>query len=179
MLKVLAGVAGVVSVVIAFVLIYAATLPDEFRIVRSASIQAPRGRIFALINDLKSFNRWNPFARQDPTMVVVYNESTSGKGAGFVWNSDGRGGKGSLAITDSAPASRVAMSLDMEKPIAAHNAIAFDLRENDGATDVSWTMTGTRPYVAKVMGVVFNMDKMVGGEFAKGLAGLKTLAEAS
>lgn len=179
MLRILTGLAGVIVVGIAIVLVYAATLSDEFRIVRSASIQAPPGKIFALINDLKSFNQWNPFAKQDPTMVLAYNASTSGRGAGFTWNSDGRGGKGAIAITESTPASRVAMSLDIEKPIAGHNAIVFALQDNGGVTDVTWTMTGTRPYVGKVMGVVFNMDKMVGGEFARGLATLKTLAEQS
>jgi hypothetical protein len=45
-------------------------------------------------------------------------------------------------------------------------------------TEVSWEMTGCNANVLhKVMGIVFNMDKMVGGEFAKGLASLKSLAE--
>jgi hypothetical protein len=38
-------------------------------------------------------------------------------------------------------------------------------------------MTGRSVYLHKVMGTLFNMDKMVGGEFEKGLATLKTLAE--
>jgi hypothetical protein len=46
-------------------------------------------KILALINDLRSFNQWNPFAKQDPTVVVACNESTCGKGAGFVFNRDG------------------------------------------------------------------------------------------
>jgi hypothetical protein len=32
-------------------------------------------------------------------------------------------------------------------------------------------------YLQKVMGTLFNMDKMVGGEFAKGLLNLRALAE--
>ena len=38
-------------------------------------------------------------------------------------------------------------------------------------------MTGTRPFSHKLRGTLFNMDKMVGGEFAKGLANLKAIAE--
>jgi hypothetical protein len=38
-------------------------------------------------------------------------------------------------------------------------------------------MTGRNAYLHKMMGTIFNMDKMVGGEFAKGLANLKGLAE--
>ena len=67
----------------------------------------------------------------------------------------------------------------MIKPMAATNTITFALSPNGTATDVSWTMTGARPYVAKVMGTLFNMDKMVGGTFAKGLADLKQIAESA
>lgn len=33
------------------------------------------------------------------------------------------------------------------------------------------------PYVAKVMTIFFDMDKMLGKEFATGLGNLKTIAE--
>jgi hypothetical protein len=33
------------------------------------------------------------------------------------------------------------------------------------------------PYVAKIMHLFFNMDKMIGGDFEKGLADLKAAAE--
>lgn len=38
-------------------------------------------------------------------------------------------------------------------------------------------MTGVNPFFHKLMGTLFNMDKMVGGQFEKGLASLKGLAE--
>ena len=38
-------------------------------------------------------------------------------------------------------------------------------------------MNGDVPFVAKVIHVVFDMDKMVGGEFEAGLAKLKAAAE--
>jgi hypothetical protein len=42
---------------------------------------------------------------------------------------------------------------------------------------VSWTMFRSYPLVNRVFGGVFNMDKMVGGKFEKGLADLKKLVE--
>jgi hypothetical protein len=177
MLKLLAVMAGVLVVAIAAVAVYAATLPNDFRIARTASIKASPDKIFPLINDLKSFNEWNPFAKQDPSIAITYNQAQVGKGAGYVWDSDGRSGKGSLEITDVAAPSSVEMRLDMIKPMEGHNRIVFALRPAAGATDVTWTMTGRYSYVAKVMGVVFNMDRMVGGEFEKGLADLRAIAE--
>jgi hypothetical protein len=38
-------------------------------------------------------------------------------------------------------------------------------------------MYGPSIYVAKVMGVFVNMDKMIGKEFETGLANLKSVAE--
>jgi hypothetical protein len=38
-------------------------------------------------------------------------------------------------------------------------------------------MTGTYGSLQKILGVIFNMNKMVGGEFDKGLAALKVRAE--
>jgi hypothetical protein len=50
MLKLLAAIAGILVAGIAVVLVYAATLPDEFHIARTASIKAPPEKIFPLIN---------------------------------------------------------------------------------------------------------------------------------
>jgi hypothetical protein len=38
-------------------------------------------------------------------------------------------------------------------------------------------MHGPSPYIGKVMGLVFNMDNMIGRDFEAGLANLKARAE--
>jgi hypothetical protein len=45
---------------VAGILAYAATRPDAFQLARSIMIDAPPEKIFALINDLRRFNTWNP-----------------------------------------------------------------------------------------------------------------------
>ena len=177
MLKIIGIIAGLVAIVVIGVLAYAATLPDTFRVQRSVSIKAPPEKIFPLINELKTMNEWNPFAKQDPTIRLTYSGPASGKGAANDWDSDGQAGKGRLEITDSAPPSQVTMRLDMIKPMEGHNTIVFALQRQAGSTDVTWSMTGGYPYIAKVMCVFFSMDRMIGGEFDKGLAGLKVMAE--
>jgi hypothetical protein len=177
MLKILAVVGVFVALGAAGILVYAATLPNDFRVSRSTRINAPPEKIFPLINDLKRFNEWNPFAKQDPSMVITYNGTESGKGAGYSWNSSGRGGKGSLAITGDSPPSNVNMRLDLEKPMEGHPNIVFALQPNGAATDVSWTLEGPYPYINRIFGTIFNMDKMIGGTFDSGLSDLKTLAK--
>ena len=69
------------------------------------------------------------------------------------------------------------MSLEFRRPFAAKNVAEFTLRTAGDSTDVSWSMTGTSPFLQRFMSIVFDMDKLVGGEFEKGLADLKGIAE--
>jgi hypothetical protein len=83
-----------------------------------------------------------------------------------------------MEITEAAAPSRVAMSLQFEKPMKTSNHVVFTLQPQGSATEVSWEMTGRYGFLHKTLGVVFNFDKMVGDEFEKGLASLKAQAEA-
>lgn len=50
---------------------FAAFQPDTLRLSRSATIAAPPDKVFALINDLRSFNDWNPFVRLQPHNAIT------------------------------------------------------------------------------------------------------------
>jgi carbon monoxide dehydrogenase subunit G len=178
MLKIIGIIAGLIAIVVIGVLAYAATLPNAFRVERSISIKAPPEKIFPLINELKTMNEWNPFAEQDPSIKITYSGPASGKGAAHAWTSD-RAGEGRLEITESTPSSQVNMRLDMIKPMEGHNAIVFALQPQTEGTNVRWAMSGEYNFITKVVGLLFNMDRMIGGEFDKGLADLKAMAEKS
>lgn len=47
----------------------------------------------------------------------------------------------------------------------------------DGGTKVKWSVDGHSGFVFKLMGVIMNIEKSVGGEFEIGLAKLKATAE--
>lgn len=158
------------ALLIGGVLVLAAMRPDSFQIRRSATIHAAPERIFPLINDLHRFNTWNPFDK--PEMTGSYSGPQSGKGAAYAF------GSGMIEITDSAPASSVTMALRMMQPFEVRNTVEFSLRPaSSAATEVAWTMHGPVPYVAKIIHLFIDMDRMVGAEFDAGLASLKTLAE--
>ncbi len=168
----------VVALALAVLLIYAATRPGQFALQRSVTVAAPPDKLFALLNDLRQFNRWNPFAQQDPEHRVTYDAITAGHGARFSWVG-GKSGAGSMTITESVPAQRVSARLDMVKPMQAHHLTDFTIEpQADGTSRVTWAMHGPMPYISKLMTVFVSMDRMIGGEFDKGLASLKLLAEA-
>jgi uncharacterized protein YndB with AHSA1/START domain len=174
-------IAVLLAVAIAAALIYASTAPDLFVISRSALIAAPAERIFPLINDLHAQAQWSPFEK-DPNMKRVHSGAPAGKGAIYEWDGNRQVGAGRIAITDSLPPSRVSLALDMTRPFEAHNKVDFVLEQAGAAatkamTKVTWAMQGRQPFMAKLMSLFINCDKMVGGEFERGLAKLKTIAE--
>ncbi len=170
-------IAIVVVVVIAGILIFAATRPDTFRVQRATSIKAPPEKIFALIHDFHSWGSWSPYEKLDPTMKRTYSGPANGKGTVYEWDGNRNVGKGRVEIMDSSPPSKVTITLDMVKPFEAHNTVEFTLEANGDSTNVTWAMDGRTPYVAKVVHILFSMDSMVGGQFEEGLANLKTIAE--
>lgn len=167
----------VLALAIAAVLVYAATRPDTFRVERTASIKAPPERIFPLIDSLRAGEKWSPYYRKDPAMKGTYSGPESGAGATFDFAGNKDVGSGRVSITGSSPPNRVTMRLQMFKPLAADNVVEFTLVPRGAATDVTWAMQGRQPYVGKVMGLVLDMDKMIGTDFATGLASLKSLVE--
>lgn len=173
----LKAIAIAVVVLIAGVLVVAATKPDTFRVQRAASINAPPEKVFALINDFKAWPSWSPWEKKDPAMKRSYGAATSGKGATYAWEGNKDVGQGRMEIADSIPPSRIALKLDFLKPFEARNRVEFTLQPNGGATGVTWAMQGDTPYFAKIIHVFINMDDMVGKDFESGLANLKAAAE--
>ncbi len=170
-------IAIVVIVLIAALLIYAATKPDTFRVQRATRINAPPEKIFPLLNDFHSYGSWSPYEKLDPAMKRTYSGAANGKGAVYEWESSGKAGVGRMEITESSPPSRVTINLDFVKPFKAHNIVELTLDAQDGSTNVTWAMHGPLPYIAKVIHLFINMDSMVGKDFETGLANLKTVAE--
>jgi len=170
-------IAIIVVLLIGGVLLYAATQPDTFRIHRTASIKAPPDKIFALINDLRRFNTWNPYERKDPNLKGSYSGAVSGKGAVYAFAGNQDVGKGSVEITDSAPPHKVSMQLHMIEPMEARNNVEFTIEPRGDSTSVTWAMHGPVSYFGKIVHLFLNVDRMVGGDFEAGLANLKAVAE--
>jgi hypothetical protein len=65
----------------------------------------------------------------------------------------------------------------MLAPLKAHNIVVFTLEPKGDSTNVTWAMNGHVPYIAKIVHVFLDVDKMVGQDFEAGLANLKAIAE--
>jgi hypothetical protein len=172
-------VVGLLVLGMIVLLIVASTKPDEFRIQRSAKIQAPPERIFPHINDFRSWTSWSPWEKMDPNLKRTYSGPESGIGSVYEWEGNKKVGQGRMEIAQAAPPSKVTIKLDFIKPFAANNIAEFTLEPVGDSTNLTWAMLGKQPFMFKVMKVFIDMDKIIGKDFEAGLANLKAVSENS
>jgi hypothetical protein len=157
---------------------YVATRPADFRIVRSRTVAAPPDVVHAYVSDFHKWPEWSPWEKLDPAMKREYSGAASGTGAAYHWSGNSDVGEGQMTITDSRPPQSVTIRLEFLKPFAATNTTQFDFAPSGSGTIVTWAMNGHNNFMAKAFSAVMDMDKMVGGDFEKGLAGLDSATAA-
>jgi uncharacterized protein YndB with AHSA1/START domain len=177
MLETIAIVAVVLAIAIAIVLILAATKPDSFAVERAAIVDAPPERIFPLISDFRQWGSWSPYEHKDPAMKRTFSGAARGNGAVYAWEGDKNVGSGRMEILEAAAPSKIVIKLDFYSPFEAHNTAEFTMLPQGDETRLTWRMHGPAPFMARIMHVFINIDKMVGKDFEIGLANLKRLAE--
>jgi uncharacterized protein YndB with AHSA1/START domain len=151
---------------------------NEFEVVRDATIPAPRATVFALLADFHRWREWSPWEDIDPNLQRTYSGPPSGVGAVYEWDGNRKAGAGRMEITSADAPSRLQLALQFLKPFKSSSTTTFELDERDGATHVTWRMVGPKTFMTRVMGIFASMDKMVGGDFEKGLARLADAAKA-
>jgi uncharacterized protein YndB with AHSA1/START domain len=169
---------GLVAIVIVFAGVVA-LLPSDFRIVRSATISAPAPVVFSQVNDFHRWEAWSPWAKMDPAAKNSFDGAPSGAGAIFAWAGNSKVGEGRMTLTESRPPELIRIKLEFLKPFAASNTAEFTFRPEGNETVVTWAMFGKKNFIARAVCLFMNMDKTVGGEFEKGLAQMKAVAEAA
>jgi uncharacterized protein YndB with AHSA1/START domain len=167
----------ILLIVVAALLVYAAVRPNSFRVQRAIAIKAPAERIFAQINDFHNWPAWSPYEKLDPAMTRKLSGAEAGQGAVYEWSGNSKAGQGRMEITATTPPSQIDIKLDFTRPFVAHNRVTFAMKAAGDSTATSWIMEGPSPYMAKLMGIFMNMDKLVGRDFERGLANLKAIAE--
>ncbi|HVY08105.1 MAG TPA: SRPBCC family protein [Burkholderiales bacterium] len=168
----------VLAILVAVLAIVVAMQPDEFRVSRSTTMNAPPAAVFAQVNDLHNWEKWNPWQKVDPAMKLQFSGPPSGVGAAYAWQGNKDVGEGRLSIIESRPSDLVRIKLEFLKPFAATNTAIFTFKPAGTQAEVTWAMEGRNNFLAKAIHLCMNMDKMVGGQFEQGLADMKAAVEA-
>ncbi len=171
--KILIGIAAIVAILLVVILLQ----PADFKVERSTTIAAPAAEVFEQVNDFHAWEAWSPWATRDPQMKTTYAGSPSGKGAIYSWSGNDDVGEGRMTIEESTPGEKVGIKLEFLKPMAATHATMFTFKPEGEQTLVTWTMTGKNGFMSKAFNLFMNIEKMVGGDFEKGLAKMKAVVE--
>jgi hypothetical protein len=169
---------GLVVFLIALVVVVALQ-PSEFRVARTATIAAPAPVVFAQVNDFHNWDAWSPWAKLDPAMTQAYQGAPAGPGAVYTWAGNRDVGEGRMTITESRPNELIRIKLEFQKPFASTNTAQFAFKPDGNATAVTWSMVGRKTFLTKAIFLFVSMDQLLGSEFDKGLAQLKSVAEAA
>lgn len=172
---------GLVAIVliIAIFCVVVAMQPAHYTVERSATINAPAPVVFAQVNDFHKWEAWSPWEKLDPNMKRAYAGAPAGNGAVYSWVGNKDVGEGRMIIVDSNPGSSIKIRLEFIKPFAAVSHTDFTFAPLGNSTNVKWTMSGDNNFIAKAFTMFMDMDKMIGTDFEKGLAQMKTVAEAA
>jgi uncharacterized protein YndB with AHSA1/START domain len=165
-------------IVIVFAVIVALQ-PSDFRVTRTATISVPPPAVFAQVNDFHKWEAWSPWAKLDPAAKNSFEGPSAGIGAIFKWSGNNEVGEGSMTITESRPSDLIRIKLEFLKPFAGTSIAEFTFKPEGNQTTVTWSMAGKNNFMAKAFGLFNSMDKMIGGQFEKGLAQMKSVAESA
>ncbi len=157
-------------------LIVVSMQPTEYRVERSAQMQAAPDVIWAHISDFNTWKTWQPWWKSSQKITVDGTPGVVGHKSS--WEGE-KTGKGWMEIADVKQPNHLGLKLVAIEPMAGEATLAFDLAESNDGTKVTWSMDGTNDFVGKFFSLVMNMDEMIGTKYEEGLTDLKTIAEAA
>lgn len=147
-----------------------------YSVTRNALIPAAASAIFPLVNDFHEWTNWSPWESVDPNLNRSYSGNESGVGAKYAWNGNNKAGSGNMEIVGSQEPAKIDIRLEFTRPMKAVNPTSFTFVPENGGTRVTWTMTGENKGIGRIFALFMSMDKLVGGDFEKGLASLSAAA---
>jgi len=175
-----------IAIALAFVAIAAAALfgagyfllPAKLVVTEEIEIARPRAAVFALVDNLKTFNEWSPWFAADPQAEYRFEgESSAGQKATWV-SKAGRIGSGSQRITRSVINERVETLLDFG--VRGSAKTVYELERAPIGAKVAWSFvsdcTANPMYVGCRYLNLFTQGA-IQQDLTAGLQRLKNLAE--
>lgn len=152
-------------------------MADTYSVERTTLVNTAPEDVYARVVDFHNWVEWSPWEGADPALQRTYEGEREGVGAVYAWQGNRRAGRGRMEIVEALEPERVAVALAFEKPFRSESTSVFTFVPEGGGTRVTWSVSGASTLMTRVMGVFTSMDKLLGPDFEKGLARLRTAAE--
>ena len=153
--------------------------PKSFTVQRTTVIKTNRSDLYEYLRFLKNQDEWGPWAKRDPNMNHQYTGDDGEVGFVSAWQGNKDVGEGEQEIKKLVPGEAIESHLRFFKPWKSQSDAFIHLKdvESEG-TQVTWGIHGkNETAMMRIMGLVMNMDKMVGKDFDEGLSNLKSIME--
>ncbi len=153
--------------------------PKDISVSRSTVIAAPKDVIWEQIIKFKNWPHWSPWYEMEPTVQMTYTGNDGQPGSAYQWKGDSKKtGEGTMKNT-GVKDGELDWTITFIKPFSAEATGTFKLADTTGGnTKVTWTFNEHFPFPMNAMNAFVDMDKMLGGDFARGLANMKKYCEA-
>ena len=153
-------------------------LPSEIKIKRSIEVSAPIDRVFEQVSDLRNWEKWAPWKRMDPSMVMTFSNPPVGQNAFYKWESQNkRMGKGTLTLANVVTNEEILTTMDFGGKSTGSSRFQFTHKGDN--IEVTWSMNenvGMLPW-KKYGGLMMRSE--LNKHFDNGLKALKFYAEKS
>ena len=167
---------------LAVIVVAGLLMPSQYAIARKDTIAASATAVHAFVGHLEKWPEWMPWEQEDPSVITSLSDKTTGVGAKQSWTSS-KAGDGEVEFTACDENTGIAydMTFIMKDKRAPAKASIRYAPAGDG-TEVTWSMAGD---LASMMPPVLRglmkpiMCRMIGKNFARGLASLKEKVEAA
>lgn len=169
-----------ISAIVFGTLIFGLSLlfPSTAVVERAGTIEAPIDSVYAVINNLRTWERWNPWLSPDAAQQIQYSPDPAGKGAWYTWvNPQYPGSQGKTTIIESDAHKGVYYRLDYKDMKTTIGGLEIRGTDDHKGTAIRWylkTELGLTPWW-KLRG--FMADRMMGPQIEQGLTRLKQTCE--
>lgn len=175
MKRALIWIIGILTILTAVLIVCAyAFTGDRISAEKSLYVQAPPSVTYNHVANLRSWEKWSPWAKMDPNMKIEYQNGGQGKGASYSFDSELKNlGNGKLTITDTHKNKTVKTFVIMNDN---EGIGTWDFTQKGKGSIVTWNFSfEPQNLFERVMGLFF--ERMMGPNLEKGLENLKVVAE--
>jgi len=142
----------------------------KMNIKKSIHINTPIEKVYKTVSDFHSWVNWSPWLIAEPEAKVDVRKD----GKYYSWEGN-RIGSGNMNMLKETPPHMIDCDLTFLKPWKSKAKVHFVCQEENGGTNVSWTMNSSLPFF--MFWMKKSMEAFVGSDYERGLNMLKEYIE--
>jgi effector-binding domain-containing protein len=143
-----------------------------FEVEKSIDINNSAILVFEQINNLKNWEKWDPWLNNEPNMKLQYNNTKSGVGSLKKWESKSYS-NGQMEIIESFFINSIKIKTSIQGWSSFN--FSFNFYPIKKGVRIKWKSTGELTFLMRVMAPV--IKKMIGQDIENGLMNLKTYCQ--